>query len=347
MEIGRYARAVLVSAPACGHQRVQETRCLVLSTVGFVDETATGHEEEELAVSVEGMSLPATVDLPELPTVGGLIPLHGAAFPRRDSFLYTHLASVLSGKGWAILRYDRRPSERMVPLARQVEDALAALRLLRSRPALEDVPIGLWGVNQGAWTAVLTAAATDEVAFLVLVGFSGVSPSRQMRYAIANFLRQAGYGSAEDLAGLTELRQVYEAYVRGDTDRIAAQGRIDQFADRPWFDLAYVPRALPDPSEIVDSAFFDFDPRDPLSQVRCPVILFYGAEDEEVPVDESIAAVEEVVESLGHPDLTVCRLEGVGHALTRDKRLDTDALHPDYETTLITWLAEQVTPSVE
>lgn len=299
-----------------------------------------GREEVELTVEVGGHSLPATLSNPIGGVRGGLVPLHGAAFPSRHFFLFEHLAQATRGAGWATLRYDRRPSEKMVPLRHQVNDALEAVRLLRSRTELRSAPVGLWGLSQGAWTAMLAAAQHEMVDFLVLVGFSGVSPGRQMRYATANFLRQAGYDSESDLRELTELRTVYERYLRGDQDRASAQQLIDDLHQRPWFRLAYVDASLPDRSDIDDPHFFDFEPEEHMSMVRCPVLAFYGDQDDTVPVDDSIAVLHRAARRAGN-ELSVHVLEGVGHALTVDDRNETAALHHEYQPELIRWLDEQ------
>jgi pimeloyl-ACP methyl ester carboxylesterase len=298
------------------------------------------HETFETTVRTDGLSLPATLTLPADIGRGGLVPLHGAGFPSRDFFIYQHLADVLSDAGWATLRYDRRPSDRMVPLRHQVSDALEALNLLRSRPELEGAPVGFWGLSQGAWTAVLAAAGSNMVDLLVLVGFSGVSPGRQMRYATANFLRQEGYDSDRDLQELAELRTTYERYLRGDQDRASAQRQVDELRNRPWFNLAYVDATLPDRSVIDDPLFFDFEPEDHVTEVKCPVLAFYGDQDDTVPVADSVALLQRAARNAGN-EVSVQVLEGVGHALTVDDRDETDALHPDYQPQLVRWLNQQ------
>ena len=101
---------------------------------------------------------------------------------------------VLPERGIAVLRYDRRPwaAGRDVPYAVQAEDLACGLEALAAE--VGRVPTGLWGFSQGAWVAVMTAAARADVAFLVLVGCSAVSPARQMRYGTGEQLRHAGVG---------------------------------------------------------------------------------------------------------------------------------------------------------
>lgn len=90
----------------------------------------------------------------------------------------------------------------------------------------------------------MTAAARADIAFLVPVGCSTVSPARQMRYGTTGQLRRAGFGPA-CIAELGELRTAYEEYQRGLLSRQQAQQVVDAFADRPWFELSWVPRILP------------------------------------------------------------------------------------------------------
>jgi pimeloyl-ACP methyl ester carboxylesterase len=297
-----------------------------------------GAREFDTEIDVGGVRLPATCTLPDGPVVGGLVTLHGATAPERDFFLYPHLATAAAEDGWAVLRYDRRPIARgTVPFDVQAADALAVaqhLRRLTERPAL---PVGLWGVSQGAWSATVAAARSDAVAFLVLVGFSAISPGRQMRFYTAGQLREHGYGDAEQ-AELASLRDAFERYLRGELDHAAAQARIDAVSDAPWFDHAWVPAQLPPLETVAFPGLFDFDPTGPLREARCPLLAIWGAEDAEVPAEQGRQIVAH--ERAGLPVETRCEvLDGVGHTLTVGDAYDPDALHPGYVPMLRDWLA--------
>jgi pimeloyl-ACP methyl ester carboxylesterase len=89
--------------------------------------------------------------------------------------------------GVAVLRYDRRADAEGhdIPLRTQVRDAHTAMEVLRQH--VGQSPIGLWGFSQGGWVAPLAAATHPaEVAFLITVSASGVSPAAQMRYGTAD-----------------------------------------------------------------------------------------------------------------------------------------------------------------
>ncbi len=292
----------------------------------------------ELSILSGDQALPASLTLPADGKVrAGLVVLHGAAMPQRNFFLYRHLAELLPEHGVAVLRYDRRPSDREVPFDLQVADAQAAMRVLREHAGCGQAPLGLWGFSQGAWTASIAAAGSAEVAFLVLVGSAGMSPARQMRYGTARRLRDRGY-DAEALRELAELRVVWEAYLRGEQARQVAQAVIARYAARPWFPLVYVPSTLPEPGSWQN---MDFDPEPVFSRAHCPVLLFYGENDEWVPIDESVAAWQRAAEGSGNRDLTVVRLPGTSHTPTLERGETMATISPAYTEQLVLWLGRQ------
>jgi pimeloyl-ACP methyl ester carboxylesterase len=174
--------------------------------------------ETALFIGCQGTELPAILTRPAKPCRAAVILLHPADDPSRRQFLFEHLAGVLPELGIAVLRYDRRAraGDRDVPYLLQVEDLNRARDVLARQNGM--VPTGVWGFSQGAWVALLAAAADHAAAFLVLVGCSAVSPARQMQYGTAGQLRRTGFGS-EAIAELGVLRAAYEDYQRGALTR--------------------------------------------------------------------------------------------------------------------------------
>lgn len=268
-----------------------------------------------------------------------------------DDFLIRHLERVLPPMGVAVLRYEGRaaPGERSVPLPDQAADALAAVGLLRRRCG--PIPVGLWGFGRGGWAASSAAAQADfdpaadradvdpatDVAFLILVSVSGVSPAQQSRHQTAERVRRAGYGD-EALAELLDLRIRYERYLRGDLDPAAAQKSVDAVADRPWFGLAEVARTLPPAGEQPD---LDFDPGEAFRTVRCPALLFYGEDDRTVPTAASIEAWRRIALAADGEGVGIVRLPaGTTHLPTTGPRAETDTVSPEYTRELTAWLAD-------
>ncbi|HKC77035.1 MAG TPA: alpha/beta hydrolase [Gaiellaceae bacterium] len=271
--------------------------------------------------------LPATLSLPDGPARAGVVPLHPAADGSREQYLFEHLVDTVVPRGVAVLRFDRRPpdADEDIPFEVQADDAVRALRLLRAE--IGSAPVGLWAWSQGAWAAVLAASRSSEVAFLVLLAACGVSPAEQMRYGTAEQLQRNGYADARSLGELAELRTAFEDFLRDRSRLAASRAVIDRYADRPWFPFAHVPPTL-DPAD--DWSDMDFDPAPILAGVHCPVLLFYGEEDEWTPIEPSIAAWREA----GSTDLTVVRLPGTDHAPT----LQDGTISAAYTEALTDWL---------
>jgi uncharacterized protein len=293
-----------------------------------------------LILRCRGARLAASLTLPEGSCRAAAVALHPADDPSREQFLFEHLARVLPERGVAVLRYDRRasPPDRDVPCQLQAEDLAHGLTALTE--VTGPVPTGLWGFSQGAWVALLTAARRADIAFLVLVGCSAVSPARQMRYGTAEQLRRAGFGPG-CLAELARLRAAYEGYERGRLARPQAQQVVDAYAGRAWFGLSWVPRILPEAPDWDD---MDFDPAVSISQIRCPVLAFYGA-DEWVPVPESIG-----IWRAAYPDparLAIHELPGTAHHPTYGGQRELTAISREYTARLTSWLDEVIPGAAE
>jgi pimeloyl-ACP methyl ester carboxylesterase len=300
--------------------------------------TATAASEARLTVG-SGVALDAALILPDGPGPHpAIIGLHPANDRSRDHFLFRHLAAVLPPIGIAVLRFDRRGDD--VPLELQADDTESAVATLKSRDDVDPKRIGLWGFSQGAWVAPLVAGRSGDIAFLVLVASTGVSPAEQMLYGTAKHAREAGLGE-DAVEQLLALRRTVDDWRRGRVARERAQAAVDEVADRPWFEHSYVQRQLGDgiwPN-------MDLDVEELFSRVRVPVLLFYGEDDEWQPIDASIATWQRAARRAGNTDVTVVRLAGTRHAPTLGGREDASAIAPEYEAQLVAWLAQQTRDS--
>lgn len=278
---------------------------------------------------VAALRRPMTVRRPEGQMRGGVVALHGAMLPQRDQPLFEHLAETLTLLGYAVASYDRRPSDGGgVPLDDQATDALAGLTYLRD---LTGTPVGLYGFSQGAWAASVAAARSADVAFLALLGCSGVSPAAQMRYFMDESLRRAGHDEAARAAA-AHVRLAVEAVLRGDGDRSELAALLDAATGEPWWSLTWLPDKVPASGAWAD---MDFDPEPTVARVVCPTLLMYGEDEENVPAATSIA----VWRRASPADLTVAMIAGCGHFPSFNggqQRLDIAGAYRD---TLAAWFA--------
>jgi uncharacterized protein len=263
-----------------------------------------------------------------------IVALQSASGGTRHSPVYRHLHELLPPAGIGVVTFDRRgegASTGGMSRGRfqlQVEDALAVV------DALDAPRIGLWGLSQGAWIGPL-AAASNAVRFLVLVAATGVTPSEQMRYAVACQLRRAGYDDAV-VARVLDLRRRFEAWVHdpapSGADALASE--LGSASTAPWWPKAWLPADLPDDEgrgRWIEE--MDFDPRPVFAVVDVPTLLFYGDADSWTPVADSVAAWR----TARGDDVEIVVIPGAEHDLT----LPDGSLSATYTERLVEWVARQ------
>lgn len=264
-----------------------------------------------------------------------IVALHGAGEGTRDYALYRHLHEVLPPAGIGVVTFDRRGEGESTGDAtrgrfeEQVDDALAVLR------AVDAERVGLWGISQGGWIGPLAAAASDEVAFLVLIASTGVTPAEQMMYAVERQLRLAGYGD-DVVERALELRRRFEEWVHTrapEPDEKLAADLWDGL-DEPWWGQVWLPPELLDAESVrLWTEEMDYDPRPAFAQVRVPTLLFYGEADSWTPVEASVDAWR----AARGAEVEIVVIPGAEHDLT----LPEGSLAPRYESTLVGWLTRR------
>lgn len=253
-----------------------------------------------------------------------LVALHGAGDGTRDSSpLYGNLHETLPPRGIGVATFDRRgegESEGEPTRGRfeaQARDGLAVAA------ALGTDSVGLWGFSQGAWVAPLAATLSADVAFVVTIAATGVTPAEQMLYANQRQLELAGY-SPEVVEWARTLRLQLEAWVHD----AGPPPNLTEAIDEPWFPLTYLPPSTFDEeAKQVWIAEMNFDPRPVFAAVRVPVLAFYGELDSTSPVEPSVAAWPSRAKVVVIPEAE--------HDLT----LPDGSLAPLYEQTLVEWLS--------
>jgi uncharacterized protein len=262
-----------------------------------------------------------------------LVALHGAGEGTREGLLYEHLHRILPPAGIGVVTFDRRGEGESTGDASRGRFDLQARDALAMLDAIGVERAGLWGYSQGGWVAPLAATMSDRVAFLVLVASTGVTPAEQMRYATAAQLRLAGFD--EDVVSRAlDLRRRFEDHVHGIGREHEDDLRADlrSALDEDWFGALFIPPVLLDEEGCaLWIEEMDFDPRPVFAQVRVPVLAFFGAADSVTPVEPSVEAWRDA----RGDEVEIVVIPDAEHELT----LPDGTLAPDYERTLVAWLA--------
>lgn len=215
-------------------------------------------------------------------------------------------AEAYARRGITTLIYDKRTdgySTTHRDYGQLADDALAAVRLLRSRPEVQPAQVGLWGLSEGAWVVSLAATRSTDVAYLVTAGAAGLPPARQQAWAYGGYLRHAGIsGSLLTALQDTSVRQLTAAGL---------------FAEA------------------------DYDPVPVWERVHQPVLAEWGTLDREAAPEESAPIIRQALDRAGNTHYTLRTIPGVRHNLhlTHDGGYDRiDQLPTDYADYEAAWI---------
>lgn len=305
----------------------------------------TGIREEDVLFSNGDVKLAGTLMLPDSegphPAV---VYTHGSGTMTRR--VRTGLARHFANHGIAGLVYDKRGvggstgyfTQSILSFDDLVHDALAGVEFLRNREDIDPSQVGMEGASQGGWIVPLAAAASESVAFAVVMVASAVSPYQQMLYTYKNQLSRDAPTislSGDRLPSKTELRLARE-FMR--TAHVLTQLTLakkwtsasDLTVDSPSNQLTLAHRVL-----ATFAHTMEHDPIPVLERVTCPVLALYGAKDELVDTKESVPLMKSAFARGGNKDVTIKIYPDADHSLTAK-----DA--PGMVQFMTEWLMERV-----
>lgn len=286
--------------------------------------------------------------------VAAIVVTHSASSPLRAASLYDHLKTILPALGIAVFTYDRRGSGQSGTQTAGgnftilADDAIAAVRSLKSDPRIDPRRIGTWGLSQGGWISPLAASRSPDIAFVIAVSAPVVTADVQMIFSSTNHLKANGYSDA-DIDQMVAARKAVDNYMRGTVSRAEAQAKLDGIKTKPWFKYLYMGETFRDREVSGWRKEIENDPLKNLTAVTVPTLVLYGADDAVVPVAESAERLKSVAARM--PKMQVHVIAGADHAMemSADLKISLDPRNdgtesPDsaeYFALLSSWLAAQ------
>ncbi len=208
---------------------------------------------QEVTVGDTRSPLPGTLTMPNgSGPFPGVVLVHGSGPNDRDETIYTNkpfrdLAEGLSSQGIAVLRYDKRtkvyPEQfvgetgRFTVKEETVDDALAAIDLLRHTPGIDPKQIYLLGHSLGGLLAPRIAAQAPDLAGVIILA-GPTRPLEDLMIEQVTYLSQLdGSISADEQAQIDELKaqaaKVRDAALAADASQVNLLGAPGAY----WLDL--------------------------------------------------------------------------------------------------------------
>lgn len=302
------------------------------------------YREEAISFRNQETVLTGSLLLPSSPGPHpAVLMLHGSSDGSRNGLRF--FADAFARAGMAAVIFDKRPTppddsgDHRTDVRLLASDAVAGIKMLQGRHDVDGSRVGLWGFSQGGWVAPIAAADNQSVAFLITLSAAGVSYAEQVKYANAVRLRSRGFSEAEVREAMSVMSAL-DDHVRGKVSPQQIRDVLASAAAARWSPHVNLPRKPPSAFERATSVRWrnlDLDPVGYWSRVRAPVLLIYGARDDAVPVEPSIAAIRTALGRSGNRNITARVFEQADHELRPA---------PELITTMLAWLQQhQMLPS--
>ena len=280
----------------------------------------------------DGVRLAGTLTLP---TGAGPFPAvflaTGSGSQDRDETIAYHrpfrlLADYLSRRGFAVLRTDDRGwglssgDASLATTKDNTDDALAAVRYLRSRSYIDPTRVGIVGHSEGGMIASFAATRDPDLAFIVLLAGPGVSGQQIMRRQRKDIWRASGLPETQVQAMLAWFEDMHSEMLKEGSlvdagTRIRARfGNLEpeRKTALDW-DVGTLEQVLAQILNPWFREFIRFEPAPVLAQIRIPVLALNGSKDIQVASDENLAGLKAGLEAAGNNDVTLFELPDLNH----------------------------------
>jgi pimeloyl-ACP methyl ester carboxylesterase len=281
-------------------------------------------KEEKISVTNGNVSISGTLLLPRTPPPHPVVICVAGGTAAGTREMFRHIAELYAVNGVASLIYDKRGLGNSTGdwlragFDDLAGDALALVRLLKTRPGIDPRRIGLFGASQSGWVVALSASRSPDVAFIISQSGSGVTPEEQELFRAEAWLRADGFPDQDVREAMDYIRRRYQCALTGEGwDALAeAEG---QLKNKTWFAYTGGSVGKDDPFWHFWSLIRGYDPVPALEKVKCPVLAVFGAKDTFVPVEKSARVWRTALEKAGNRDVTIRVFPDGDHSLIESK----------------------------
>ena len=248
----------------------------------------------------------------------------------RDETLLGHkpfwiIADYLTRHGIAVLRVDDRGVGKSTgnsfraTLQDAAGDVIAGVEYLKGRKEIDVRHIGVLGHSEGGIIGPIAAARCPDIAFVVMLGGSGVT-GEQVLYKQGELLLRAE--GAPDSA-LTQTRIIQETVfgiLKTEKDETVAADKLRAALTKLGLPDSAIKATIAQWNSPEMRSMIVFDPAEALRKVKAPVLALNGSRDIQVSAQQNLPAIAAALAQGGNPDFTVAELPGLNHLFQECKK---------------------------
>lgn len=331
------------------------------------------YKEEEVSYRnvADNIKLTGTLTLPpgdgKFPVV---LLISGSGSQDRDSTIAGHhpflvLSDYLTRRGIAVLRVDDRGvggsdlGSLSVTSENFMNDALAGVRFLQSRKDIDPKKIGIIGHSEGGMIAVMAAARSKDIAFIISLAGMGQTGDEVIQTQTALIQRAAGTDAdlvANEVALIKTVNTVVKAasdekqIEAGVNDAIAKQiATMDETQQKAFKPFASSVKASIATYTLPWYRYFvAFDPQPDLKKINVPVLALNGELDLQVAYKENLGGIASGLKVGGNKDVTVKSFPKLNHlfqtsqtGLPSEYMKNEETMSPLVLETIAQWITER------
>lgn len=318
------------------------------------------YEEKNVTFKSNQVKLSGELKIPKNPNlIPAIILIHGSGPGTREQLEL--MARFFARQNYAVLNFDKRGCGKSTGDWRKTdfkglsEDVLAGVKFLKTKKFIDTNRIGLWGISQGGYIAVMAASISSDIHFIISHSGPGVSPREQEKYMLNSVLKRYEIPE-DDRNSLLDTYDLMYDYAKGEAPGEKLDSLLVSLSEKEHLAPLLPPSSenitfenLYQSQQMGDPGWFlhidpDFNPLNYFGKLTCPVLSIFGKNDYTLPVETSVQNIRQVLSEKNHDNFSIQVLESLGHGI-----LKTDINNPftfekphkvnkNYLETILNWL---------
>lgn len=286
----------------------------------------------------QGVKFSGTLSLPN--KIDGIFPavilISGSGPQNRDSELFGHkpflvIADYLVKREIAVLRFDDRGvglskgNHNTATTLDFADDVEAAFSFLSKRKNIDSKKIGLIGHSEGGMIASMIASRLKNIDFIVLLATPGLQGDKILLSQSKLLLTKTGKNK-EDIDKISRInkksyrliqknKNVDQLKIKLVSHLNSSQKKYNFLLDKPKQINSddYVKSLISQMISPWFTFFINYDPKNALERVKCPVLAINGKNDVQVASGKNLNAIRKALQKGKNKDYVIKELPKLNH----------------------------------